>query len=187
MTDQQNRTEGAAERWVTPGPVAHEPNVMKPLMAAGKKKPLTRRLLRFLRGVILYLAFVALLVWGLPIGLSQWLGTKYPMAAITSGSMWPALKVGDLILVQHVKPEQLNVGDIVVYANVRGFTIHRITAIDQAKGEITTKGDANNVSDPAVPMTDVIGKTLQWPSGKPVRMPRLGFVSIMVSQQRGPE
>lgn len=185
MTDQHNRMEGADEQLVTTGLAKNERDVVQPLMADAKNKPLARRLLRFVRGVILYVLFVAVLVWGLPIGLSQWLGTKYPMAAITSGSMWPALKVGDLILVQHVKPEQLNVGDIVVYANVRGFTIHRITDIDQAQGEMTTKGDANNVSDQPVRVADIIGRTLRWSSGKPVRVPKLGSVSMMVSQWRG--
>lgn len=161
------------------GPAGIERNVLTPTMAQRKQ----RRFLRFLRGLVIYVVFVALLIWGLPQGLSWWLKTEYPMAAITSGSMWPVLKVGDLILVEAVKPEELKVGDIIVYANQRGFTIHRITVIDAEKRKLTTKGDANNVSDQPIALTDVIGRTLTWKSGKPFRVPRLGFISITVSKR----
>ena len=160
-----------------------ERSTVTPRMSEKKKKPFGRRILKLVLNLVAYVAFVALLVWGLPIGLSKWLGTEYPMAAITSGSMWPELKVGDLILVQAVKPETLQVGDIVVYTNERGFTIHRITAIDRATNEVTTKGDANNVSDKPVKIDTIIGKALTWGSGKAFRIPKLGFISITVAKR----
>lgn len=167
------------QKTATPDPAEIERNVVTPKLSRPRKK----KWLRTLRGLVVYVLFVALLIWGLPKGLSRWLGTQYPMAAITSGSMWPALKVGDLILVQAVAPEALNVGDIVVYSNERGFTIHRITEVNPEDGMITTRGDANNVSDKPVKVTDVIGRTLTWSSGKPFRIPRLGFISIMMSKR----
>ncbi|MDD5110266.1 MAG: signal peptidase I [Patescibacteria group bacterium] len=141
------------------------------------------RPLRVLRGLVIYVVIVAVLIWGMPIALSKALHTNTPMAAITSGSMWPVLKVGDLIFVQGVKPDELKVGDIVVYENERGYTIHRIIEIDPAKGMLTTQGDANNVSDKPIKITDVVGRALTWGSGKPVRIPRLGFISIGVAKK----
>jgi signal peptidase I len=39
-------------------------------------------------------------IFGLPKFLSWALNTDFPMAAITSGSMWPSLKEGDLVFIQ---------------------------------------------------------------------------------------
>lgn len=181
MTEEQKKDRGTLPPGAaTPGPAGIERNVLTPRMAKPKRG---KRLLRFLRGVVLYVLFVLVLVVLLPKGLSWWLKTDYPMAAITSASMWPALKQGDLILVAAVKPEELKTGDIVVYSNPRGFTIHRITEIDRETGEVTTKGDANNVSDKPVPISDVFGRALAWGSGKPVRIPKLGFISILVAKK----
>ena len=49
-------------------------------------------------GWILYIAILIGLIVGIPKGLAYVLKTDYPMASITSGSMWPVLKKGDLIL-----------------------------------------------------------------------------------------
>ena len=40
-------------------------------------------------------------------GLSWYLDTPYPMAAITSGSMWPVLKEGSLVFIKSVKKKKL--------------------------------------------------------------------------------
>ena len=51
----------------------------------------------------MYVVIVGGTVVGLPKALSWYLETPYPMAAITSGSMWPVLKEGDIVFVQGVK------------------------------------------------------------------------------------
>ena len=74
-----------------------------------------KRAFKILLDIFIYVGIVALIFWGLPVGLSKWLDAPYPMASITSGSMWPVLKEGDLILIKGVKSkEELSVGDIVV-------------------------------------------------------------------------
>lgn len=162
---------------VEPGQVTRAPKRTK------KQRSLGMRILRKVVGTILYLAFVAILVMGTPKLLTWYLKSETPMAAITSDSMWPALKRGDLVFIEGVTPQQLQIGDVVVYSNQRGFTIHRITLIDLEKGMITTKGDANNVSDSPVPVGDVIGRAVEW-GDKPIRIPKLGLISIMVSGQQ---
>src|SRR3989344_2420447 len=63
-----------------------------------KKKPLWRSI----AGWALYLGIIAGIVIGMPKFLAWKLNTSQPMAAITSGSMWPALKQGDLVFIEGV-------------------------------------------------------------------------------------
>ena len=54
-------------------------------------------------GWVVYILILIGLVYGIPRGLAYILKTDYPMASITSGSMWPALKQGDLVLIKGVE------------------------------------------------------------------------------------
>ena len=65
--------------------------------------------------------------------------------AIASGSMVPALYVGDVAVIKKCEPDDVNVGDIIEY-QMEGYTvIHRIAEKKQKKGEfyLITKGDSN--------------------------------------------
>lgn len=147
-----------------------------------QKRSRFNKILRTTVETILYLAFIVLLVWGTPKALSHYLKTDYPMAAITSGSMWPELKRGDLIFVQGIaEPKnEIKVGDIVVFMNEKNaFTIHRV--IELRADTLVTKGDANNVSDEPVKYSDVIGKLYRLGNWN-ARIPKLGFISTTFSQ-----
>src|SRR4030042_4859664 len=131
---------------------------------------------------VIYLAVLAALVWGTPKALSYILETEYPMASITSGSMWPVLKVGDMVLIKGVESKNdVSIGDIVVYKNPLGFTIHRV--IEKNEKTIVTKGNDNNISAAPVPYDEVIGKTVNFNSG-PIRIPYLGNISIMLNRAK---
>jgi signal peptidase I len=131
-------------------------------------------------GWIVYLAILVGLVVGTPKALSIVLETEYPMAAITSGSMWPALKQGDMVFIKGIKgKDEIEVGDVLVFQNARGFTIHRLH--EKRADTVVTKGDANNILDSPVKYEDIIGKALEF-RGKPVRIPWLGNVSILLGQ-----
>ena len=137
---------------------------------------------KFLRGIgelIIYVIIIGGIVWGVPSFLSWKLGTNYPIAAITSGSMWPVLKTGDLVLIKAVSKDDLKIGDIIVWRNPNGngFTIHRIKELRDTA--LVTKGDANFSEDNPVPYSDVIGRNLSWGSGSPVRIPFLGYISML--------
>ena len=142
-----------------------------------KKKPIWRKVL----GNGLYLIFIVAIVFGLPRLLSSVLNTPYPMAAITSGSMWPVLEEGDLVFVKGIMDQsELQIGDIIVYraGTTGGFTIHRIVAMKDAS--ITTKGDANFGEDAPIVFKDVVGKTVTI-GGKTFRIPYLGSVTVFAS------
>jgi len=75
------------------------------------------------------------------------LATATPLVAVASGSMSPALEVGDLVIVQGVPPTSIQVGDIIVFDPPQGSrTIHRVTKIETLPNgtiRFKTKGDAN--------------------------------------------
>lgn len=129
---------------------------------------------------VVYLTFLGALVYGTPKLLTKVLNTPYPMAVITSGSMWPALKKGDMVLIKGIEgKEDIKTGDIVVYKNEKGFTIHRVVKVDAVT--LTTKGDANNSQDSPIRYEELIGKTVAFRE-KPLRIPFLGSIGIFINK-----
>ena len=149
---------------------------------------MAKKTLKILLEVLLYAAIVVGIVWGVPNLLSKKLGTEYPIAAITSGSMWPALKQNDIVFIQAVPKEELKEGDIIVWKNPpiasttstsseqAGFTIHRI--VELREDTLVTKGDANFSEDKPVSYKDVVGRTVVF-RGKPLRVPFFGYISVI--------
>lgn len=135
-------------------------------------------------GTIIYFVVLAGIVLGLPRFLSWSLHTQYPMAAITSGSMWPVLKVDDLVFIRGgITKGDLKVGDIIVYHNKTNntLTIHRLVQLNDET--FVTRGDANFNDDSPASYADIIGKSLTF-FGQPVRIPYLGFVTIFANNLR---
>ncbi len=136
------------------------------------------RLLRALTYMALYGTFVVGALYYTPKFLSHVLDTPYPMAAVTSSSMWPALHKGDLVVLEGVDSiSDLSVGDIIAFRHEDGFAIHRIVKIEGDK--ITTKGDANSLDDPAVGIKDVVGQVFKL-GGRPVHVPYIGNLPLLL-------
>lgn len=100
----------------------------------------------------------------------------YESFVVLSGSMEPALSVGDLAVVAPVRTESLMVGDIITYRQVRRpdvLVTHRITAIgldEQGRLKFETRGDANNTSDQVlVDSKSVLGRVAY-------SIPKLGYL-----------
>jgi signal peptidase len=138
--------------------------------------PLPAKKRRIIRGVIswvLYFGFIVAAIVAGPKLLAIALETDTPLAAVTSSSMWPTLKRGDLVVIKGVNSvDDIQVGDIVAYeSDEAGFVIHRVVSIE---GEnITTKGDANAAEDEPISSDQLIGKVLEL-GGRMVKVPYLG-------------
>ena len=134
----------------------------------------------------IYFVGLAILIFALPKLLSLGLRTPTPMAAITSGSMWPVLRQGDLIFIQGIGAKDLKIGDVVVYRNQINdtFTIHRIAKLE--KEFITTKGDANFQEDPPVKYDNVVGRAVSV-FKKPLRIPYIGSITVFASNFKNSE
>ena len=121
-------------------------------------------------GWILTLVAALAIVWGS----SGLLGFK--PAVILSGSMSPALEVGDIVLVRPVRLEEVAPGEIIhFYSSDSTPTVHRVVQVDKSPEatRVVTKGDANNAPDG--PITD-----LNLASRVFLVVPKLGWVTIMV-------
>ncbi len=71
---------------------------------------------------------------------------------VRSGSMTPAIRTGDVVVVRPIAPTEAEVGDIVTFQD-RGGTdrllVHRVRAISREGGEVSvvTQGDANSTRE----------------------------------------
>ena len=78
----------------------------------------------------------------------------YTIFQVVTGSMSPALEIGDVIVVKTTK--EVEEDDIIVFKDDDAFITHRlITAKDD---ELITRGDANNSKDTPIKKDDVLGK-----------------------------
>lgn len=90
----------------------------------------------------------------------------YSIYRVSTGSMEPELAVGDVILVKECEIEDLEKGDIVTYKGIKGnmagkIITHRIVEAPydiEGVSHVTTRGDANNMNDPPVPVDKIMGK-----------------------------
>lgn len=180
---------GGSRRWPLGGRgqgVSRDPSASAETAPAGEEAPEekatseeSRRRLRRVLTWAVYIGIILLIIVFTPRILSWALGTQYPMASVTSSSMWPTLKKGDLVFLKGVdKPEDLEVGDIIGFElDDGGFAIHRVVRVDGDR--ITTKGDANRDEDPAIDFDRVIGRMPKI-GGWLVKVPYLGNLGILV-------
>lgn len=124
--------------------------------------------------VIIALLAAVIIVY---VGAQLWLATDTPFIVIASGSMSPALEVGDIIIVQKVSSTSLQVGDIIVFDSPEEIrTIHRVTQIQPLPNgtiQFKTKGDANPSEETYwTSEEDVHGRVLY-------KIPYLGWMALI--------
>lgn len=103
----------------------------------------------------------------------------YRFDTVRSGSMAPEIGVGDLVISGPVGPEDIEIGDVIIYRSQQGVLVcHRVIAVDPAAEQVITKGDANNGPDPAVPYSSIVTKTVG-------HVPYLGYVVSYLSSMYG--
>lgn len=107
-------------------------------------------------------------------------GNVTPFLVVKSGSMEPTLKIGDVIVIEPASPEDINVGDVVVFWNpwYGNLVVHRV--VHKTEEGVYTRGDANAGIDPwsPVPYRNIVGK---WTG---IRIPYwvgIGYLSLFLS------
>jgi len=111
---------------------------------------------------------ILVLLWGT----SGLMGIK--PSVVASGSMTPALEVGDMSIITKVNLDAIRPGDIIQYVKDGEIIIHRVIEIQDISKDarvFITKGDANARPDDPVPQAAVLGKTI-------LIIPKVGWISI---------
>lgn len=76
--------------------------------------------------------------------------------SVLSGSMQPLLQIGDKVLVQSVRPDNIKLGDIIVFKTPDKLIVHRVIRRYNSSSFLQ-KGD-NTVTAEIVSSKDVIGR-----------------------------
>lgn len=99
-------------------------------------------------------------------------------AVVLSGSMEPTLLVDELIIVK--AEDGYEVDDIVVYQTGHMLVVHRIVDIDGDM--VTTQGDANNVSDAPIALSQIKGEVIAHIPhlGKIVRLLKTPVATVLL-------
>lgn len=72
----------------------------------------------------------------------------YKAYIITTDSMRPNIKVGDIVIVEQVEEEKLMIGDVITMKKAGEIITHRIVeVVEEEETEYITKGDNNNIED----------------------------------------
>ena len=138
--------------------------------------------------LLLVLVSIAVLV---NLSFKELSNTSIPLAVVRGGSMKPLLHEGDIIFVIRKNPNEIKVGDIIVYRSVRGhLIIHRVVKVLNVSGhlEYVTKGDNNPYDDSflnefsrgrGVTFDRIVG--VVWaPHGMVFKIPFIGYITLML-------
>ena len=126
----------------------------------------------------IFIVGVVVAIWGIPIALRQALATDEPMLTVTSYSMWPVLKRGDLIFIKAVEPEDIEIGSVIVFHREEGMAVHRVVSMDGYT--ITTRGDANPKEDQPITYEDVVGR-VPTIGDRPFKIPFVGHIAFLMN------
>lgn len=103
---------------------------------------------------------------------------------VRSGSMTPAIRTGDVVVVKPIAPTEAAIGDIVTFKDPAGsgrLLVHRVRAISRSGEEVAviTKGDANSTQERWKVAADGTIGTVAY------RIPALGFAVGWIGSPAG--
>ena len=93
---------------------------------------------------------------------------------VVSGSMEPAIQVGDMLVIR--EQDRYQHGDIITYRSGQNLITHRVISVDETG--LVTQGDANNVADAPITLSQVEGKMF-------LRIPGLGRAILLLKTPAG--
>ena len=122
-----------------------------------------------------YLLFFPIVLLLISFGGLGYFGFQFHV--IASGSMTPALDVGDIALTAQISPSQIKVGDVIQYqrSDIGSPIIHRVVGKYDSNGyySFVTKGDANTEPDDPILPTGELYRVV-W------IIPKIGTVTLAI-------
>lgn len=127
------------------------------------------KILKFIVGLIRFLIYFFLICVIFVVVTQKVSGNSIAIGGIRifnviSGSMEPDYEKGDILVVKQTDPEQLKVGQVIVYCGKEGqvdgkIVTHQIVRIEKHNGEkiFYTKGISNMIEDPEVKADQIYG------------------------------
>ncbi len=98
---------------------------------------------------------------------------------VISPSMDPAIPMGSIVYTKKVDPRILESGDVIAFSRNEDVVMHRVVVNTKERGELTTKGDANEMVDiDPVQYRKVIGIVK-------LHIPYLGAIAGFYASSRG--
>ncbi len=158
-----------------------------PFVQAGKlgqrtriSLPVARAVGALVSGLFISTILMAALVFGSS-SVPALLG--YNTMVVTSGSMEPAIRVGDAVMMRPPSPGEIRDGDVITFKpfGSLGLVTHRVVATSEIEGNLylQTQGDANATPDPDLTSADaVFGKVA-------LTLPKMGFLLHFATTPRG--
>ncbi len=152
-------------------------------------KKLDKKKKEFIKNIILIVIVLTSIQVGWQI-LKIALNTSIPLAYVPSKSMEPTLKVGDLVVIKGVSPQEIKIGSIIVfyvpghYGEDEYRIVHRVVKIVNLGNELgfETKGDNNPISDyyrwGYIPFSHVVGVVIY-------KIPYVGYAALGIKKPIG--
>jgi len=140
---------------------------------------------------LIILMMVVILV--INVGLRELTDISSPLAVVRGNSMYPLLREGDIIILSKKSPEEIKVGDIIVYRSLKGnLIVHRVIGIELVNGVyyFKTKGDNNVLDDKFLNEYDnglgvnqdrIIGVAIRI-GDSVLKIPYLGSIALILSR-----
>lgn len=99
---------------------------------------------------------------------------------VSGVSMRPTLYAGDIVIIKTIEPEEVAVGDVILYKLTNGMVLHRVIEIQEENGQIQfiTQGDGLSVIDDPVSETQLKGMMV-------ASIPKIGWISIGIRRVLG--
>lgn len=115
--------------------------------------------------LIIILSIAAIIFW-------QAQTSQIEFKTVISGSMSPAINMGDVVVIGKANVSELKIGDVITFGEGKTFTTHRV--INITPEGFVTKGDANKAPDMGIAKRqDVLGKVI-------FTIPGLGYLGTFV-------